>query len=279
MGGPTINDHFPISDSLSPPRISNPVYECAEAVHLTGFVPHAIVRVYAGGGEQIAEEEPPFGFADVPLWRRVGKDERLTATQIVLGKESGQSSPDVIVEALPASAITTTRPVVGKTLYECGRVVPVSNLVPSTRVHVTENAVEVGVEPTATPNHPVVTTPLHKDGQVTAQQLGCEGTDHQITGLVSDPPVTVKPAPDPVPAPAFDEPSLIPGNDVATLTKLLIGATVRVTRGGAVIGDGLATAESNWIPLNAKLDGSAIQATQELCGKVSPPSRRLPRES
>lgn len=53
---PTINDEFPISDTLSPPHISEPVYECAEAVHLSAFIPHATVRVYANGVDVIAEE-------------------------------------------------------------------------------------------------------------------------------------------------------------------------------------------------------------------------------
>jgi hypothetical protein len=110
---PTLNDEFPIGDALSPPYLHKPVYECAEVVHLSGFIPHAIVRVYAGGGELLAEERPLFGFADVPLRRRVGQGEALTATTEVNGRESGPSAPPVIVEPLPESAIKNTKPVVG----------------------------------------------------------------------------------------------------------------------------------------------------------------------
>jgi len=278
MGGePTINDKFPIAEGLSPPHLDQPVYECAEAVHLSAFVPHAVVRVYAGGVELIAEDQPPFGFADVRLRRRARPGERLTATQVVQGTESNQSTPPVIVQSLPASDIQTTRPMVGTALYECGRVVPVSGLVPSTRVHVYENAGEVGVAPAATSSVPVVTAPLHKDGLVTARQFGCEGTEHQVDGLPSDPPVRVQPVPTPVPAPGIDEPTLIPGNDAVLATHLLVGAEIQVTRGGVVIGGGLACADANWVPLNTKLTGEKIFVTQKLCDHLSDPAEATPQ--
>jgi hypothetical protein len=275
---PTLNDQFPIGDSLSPPHIDKPVYDCAEAVHLSGFVPHAIVRVYADGGELLGEDKPRFGFADVRLTlRRARRDDRLTATQVVNGVESAHSAPPVIVELLPISAIQTTRPTVGLALYECGRVVPVGNLVPSTQVRAYENGGAVGVAPAATSYIPVVTAPLHTDGLVTAQQLGCEGSGHQVDGLLSDPPVQVRPAPVPVPPPGIDEPSLIPGNDVVTLTGLLVGAEVQVTRGGFVLGGGLATADTNWISLNTTLTGEKIFATQKLCEHVSVSAEATPK--
>jgi hypothetical protein len=123
----------------------------------------------------------------------------------------------------------------------------------------------------------VVTSPLHANGQVVAQQIGCEGTDHEIPGPLSDPPVPVHPAPSPVPQPAFHEPSLIPGNDVVTLTALLVGAEIEVKSGGVTLATGLATAESNWVPLSAKLTGDPVFATQALCGNVSTPVEATPK--
>jgi len=45
---PKINDHFPIKsgDELSPPIVS-PVGDCARAVHVSGYLPHALVKVFA----------------------------------------------------------------------------------------------------------------------------------------------------------------------------------------------------------------------------------------
>lgn len=93
------------------------------------------------------------------LKRRAQRGERLTATQVVR-VESPQSTPYVEVKALPVAAIQTTRPTVGTALYECGRVVPVGNLVPSTRVHAYENGGEVGVAPLATSSVPVIVVVL-----------------------------------------------------------------------------------------------------------------------
>lgn len=57
---PNLNDRFPIGESLSPPIVEKPIYECAEAAYVTGFVPHATVKVYADASELLAEEVPPF---------------------------------------------------------------------------------------------------------------------------------------------------------------------------------------------------------------------------
>ncbi|MGP4022073.1 transglutaminase domain-containing protein [Actinomadura sp. 3N407] len=143
-------------------------------------------------------------------------------------------------------------------------------------MHAYEDGGEIGVAPAATSYVPVVTAPLHKDRWVTAQQFGCEGTDHQVDGLLSDPPVKVRPTPLPVPPPGIDGPSLIPGNDVVTLTGLLVGSEIQVTRGGVVLGAGLANAGTNAVPLSTKLTGEKISATQKLCEHISVPTEATP---
>lgn len=121
------------------------MYDGAAAVRLSAFVPHAVVHVY-----------------------------------VVNSVESAPSAPPVTVDALPGPAVETTRPSVDGVLYECGKVVPVGGLVPSTRVHVYEDGGEIGVAPAAPSRLPVVT----------ARQFGCEGTGHQIDGL---PPIRTRP--------------------------------------------------------------------------------------
>lgn len=270
---PLINDRYPIRESLSPPHL-DPVYECAEAVHVSGFVPHAIVRVIANGTDVVGEDQPDFGFADITLRRRVSLGETLSAVQIVppAGITSAPSTPSVTVLALPENTIRTIKPVVGTTLYECGQVVPVSNLAPGCRVHVVENGAEVGAESCATDYLPVHTAPLHRDGLVTAQQIGCEGSEHEVKGLLSDPAVKVLAAPAPVPAPQVDKASLIVGNDAVTLTGLLVGATAEVFSGGISVGRGLATDAANWVPVSPRLTAAPVTATQTLCANTSVPS-------
>ncbi|TWF80030.1 transglutaminase superfamily protein [Pseudonocardia hierapolitana] len=269
---PRLNEDFPIRESLSPPVIRRPVVECAEALALSGFVPHAVVRVFTDVGELLGEENPPFGFTDVPLRRPVALGERLVATQTVANVDSGPSSPPVVVGALPEGQIRDRAPRVADGLVECGRVVPVSDLVPGCRVHVEENGIEVGTAVAASDRVPVVTAALHAGGVVTARQVACEGTGHEIAGS-SSAPVTVTAAPVPAPSPVVDTASLVVGNDAVTLRGLLIGAGVEVTDSGATVSSGwLATAAANFFPVTPPLTGGPVSGTQELCGNVSPPA-------
>jgi hypothetical protein len=277
---PDLNDQFPLRESLSPPLIAHPVYECAEAVYVTGFMAHARVRVFAGGTDLLVEDEPPFGFATMTLKRRVKAGESLTATQEAGGQTSPPSSLPVIVQPLDGNRIRNTKPDVVEPLYQCGRVVPVANLVQSTRLHILEDGVEIGQAAVAETYHAVLTQPLKAGSKVIAFQVACEGTNHAITGPQSDPatppPLT---APIPPPAPVVDKASLIPGNDTVTLTGLLVGAGVQIFDQGNLVSSGwLATAGANWFPVNKRLSNTPITATQELCGNTSPPSEPVKPE-
>src|SRR5215218_2057963 len=210
---PQINDRYPINQMLSPPIVASPIPDCAEAVYVTGFVPHARVRVFANFTDLLAEEAPPFGFAEMRLNRPVKLGESITATQTVENFESPHSGQPVTVSAVPESAVQNTKPDVGDDLYECGIVVPVSNLVPGVRVQVTENNVRIGKAPAAQSWHPVRTRALHATRHVSARQIACEGTDHEVGSPPAD-SVDVKAAPNPVPSPIPpDKEAVIRGDD------------------------------------------------------------------
>lgn len=269
---PNLNDEFPIRENLAPPLVRRPVFECAEAVALSGFVPHAVVRVLTDGGELLGEENPPFGFADVPLRRPVALGERLVATQVVTGQDSGPGQPAVLVEALPEGRVRDEAPRVGERLFQCGRVVPVTGTVAGCRVHVEEDGVEIGVAVATGDGVAVVTAPLHAGSAVRARQVACEGSGHEIVGPWSA-AVAPASAPDPVPAPLVDAAPLIAGNDAVTVRSLLVGAGVGITDSGATVAAGwLATADANFFPVAPALTGGPVSATQELCGRVSPPA-------
>ncbi|HRK95341.1 MAG TPA: transglutaminase-like domain-containing protein [Rhodospirillales bacterium] len=271
-GDPDLNDRFPLRESLSPPSIGRPVFECAEAVYVWGFMPHAIVRIFAGQTEQLAEVNPEFGFATVDLRRPVAVGESLTATQEVAGQRSAHSLQPVVVEPLDRDRVENTKPIVIAPLYECGRVVPAANLVPSTRLHVTEDGGEIGQAAVAQTSHAVATQRLRAGSRVSAVQVACEGSAHELKGPPAD-PVTPLPAPSPVPAPVIDAASLIPGNDSVTLHGLLVGAGVEIFDNGVSVCSGwLATAGANYFPLSQRLGKTPVTATQELCGNTSRPS-------
>jgi hypothetical protein len=250
--------------------IAQPIHECAEAVHVSGFVPHATVRVYANGTDQIGKETPHFAFADIALTRNLKLGESITATQTVGGISSLHSYFPVIVTPYIGPL---NKPEAGKDLFACGRIVPVDKLVPSVKIHAFGDGAEIGVANAPDTWQPVWTQSLTAGERVTAQQMACE--DVATMGLVSpmSDPVAVKPDPQPLPSPTVDTSSLVVDNDAVTLRDLYVGAEVQVLSNGAGIGGGFATASTNWVPVNPAIQLNAgIKANQELCGPPSPDS-------
>ena len=258
---------------LSPPMVGKPIHECAEAVHIYGFIPHATVTVYANTTERVGEASPHFGFADISLSRPLKLGDSITATQTVDGVTSDHSILPVVVSALPDLAGGFNKPVVHKDLYECGVLVPVSELVPSVRVRVYEDGADVGSGPAAGNWLAVWTSPLHAGRKVTAKQIACPDEPGSSRESPLSDPVTVKGAPTPTPPPQVDPNSLYAGNDAVVLTNLLVGAIVTVYDNGVAVGAGGANASANWCPIDPPLHaGSVVTAVQELCGNPSVPS-------
>src|SRR5205085_3992598 len=97
---PQRNEQAPIKGpgQLSPPGVRKPIYECAKSVHVFGFVPHAVVNVYAGGSELVGTKSPYMGEDDILLTRELKKQEAITATQTAFGFTSDRTHVPVIVQ-------------------------------------------------------------------------------------------------------------------------------------------------------------------------------------
>jgi hypothetical protein len=170
---PKINDRYPVKDGgeLSPPIVSQ-VSECAKAVHVSGYIPHAIVKVFAHVTEQIGIANPYFAEVDIQLTRALKLGEKITATQEVLGKTSVQSPDPMVVSAYPS---TLNKPVVTPDIYACGRIVPVNDLNPGTHVSVFQVGLAASIgEANATQAwQPVLTSSLASGQKVMAKQVAC----------------------------------------------------------------------------------------------------------
>jgi hypothetical protein len=271
---PRINRDFPIDKEgqLSPPMVAQPIHECAQAVHVSGFISHATVQVFANGSELIGQAVPHVGFADISLTRALNLGDKITATQSVSDLTSLQSYDPVVVSPFPTIPGGLNKPEVGADLYACGIIVPVGKLVESVTVHVFADGVEIGTASAPNNWQPVFTKSLVAGQKVTAVQVACEGTTGKtITSPVSD-AVVVKPEPNPVQSPVLDPASLIVGNETVTLNNLYVGAEVNVSSNSTQIGGGFATGPSNWTAINPPLEaGASITAQQKLCA-VSPVS-------
>jgi len=272
-GDVRLNERFPVQDpsSLSPPIVAAPIHVCAKAVHVSGFIPHATIRVFANAVEVIGNATPYFGFADIALTRELNLGDAITATQEVNGVTSAQSWSPVTVTPYPAAL---PKPVVGRDIFGCGQVVPVDHLEPSAVVRVFQDGVLIGEQQATRTWQPVIVSSLTAGRSITAVQVACpDRAGSTITGPTSD-PVTVQTPPSPMPKPVLDP--WYPGNDTVTMHDLLTGALIRVTSLGATIGSGLATAAGNWAPVAPPLTSASNPlATQKLCD-VSAPSDPVP---
>ena len=266
-----INDRWPIRGprgvNLSPPQVES-TNECSQSVYVDSFIPHATIRVFRSGTLIGGPFHSQFGFADVPLTQTLHVSDSITATQQVNGVTSAQSAP-MIVGKMPSMLPT---PTIDSKINECGRVVPVHNLVPGVKVEVTDLTSSTAIGHGATPNlwgsdwDPVGTSPLVKGHQISATQSACTGVQ---SGRA--PSVTVPPEPAPVKAPTLDTP--IVGNDAITAHVLYIGSILQAFQPG-VIGSGGATAETNWMGVSPPIKASPdVTAEQTLChhSPKSPP--------
>lgn len=271
--GPKIHKEFPIKDpkNLSPPMVKSPIHECAEAVHIYSFIPHAKVEVYANQTEKIGEATPDLAFVDIQTSRPLKVGDKITATQTVNNIVSDHTIIPVVVKKWPDMPDGFNKPDVGDDLYECGVIVPVGNLVPSVKVHILEDNIDIGKADAPEEWKAVWTQPLHANRKVTAYQVACEGDPQTEMRSPEADPVTVKPAPNPMPMPNISSASLIVGNDAVTLSGLKVGAYVEVRDQGVKVGAGWATGSGNWVPIDPPISSnSSITAIQELCGNSSP---------
>jgi|GEM_PF-3286377 len=268
-----INEDFPIDEGgeLSPPIVFSPIYECAEEVHISGFVPKATIKVYANDTELIAEIVSDYSFEDIQIGRPLKVGEVISATQTVNGKTSIKSIHPIVVEPLPN--LTLNKPEINQSLYECGQIVPVSNLNPSVFVEVYEGGTIVGQGHSADAGKPVWVTPLTANRVVNAKQFACKKDQNKLKESDFSNSASVTPAPNPMPSPVVDPQSLFVGNDAVTLSNLLTGAKLTIYDNGNVVGGGYTTGSANWAAINVPMTAnSVITATQELCGNDSPPS-------
>src|SRR5690348_7768671 len=91
--GPRLNEQFPIREpaQISPPSIHPPIYACAKRLYVYGFVPHALVKIYANMTEVVGQQTPYVGYSEIDLTRELRVNESITATQTINGMESTHS--------------------------------------------------------------------------------------------------------------------------------------------------------------------------------------------
>lgn len=247
---------------LSPPTVDTPLYACATAVTILGFVPDAELDLEIAGSSlprETAGSPDPDGYT----FRGVGP---LSAGQVVRARQwvngvASDWSPSVTVgdytEDYPAGP---PRPVIDPApVYACGSRTGVSNLLTGCDVWITANGAEVGLVKGAQEHQGVNVNPDYANNQsVRAHARLCDDEAPPSEQYTTQPP------PQPLPTPAIDE--AYEGGNQIRITNLVNGARFTIDRGGSQIGPYRTWGHAHLVTLSPALAaGETIAVVQSMC--------------
>jgi len=252
---------------LSPPTVNDPLYECATAVTVEGFVPGAKIDIYANGTILIGGgiSDSPWGQSfsvNPPL--SVGQ--KITATQTFGGHTSPHSKEVVVVSFFKTHPEGLPKPNLETPIYNCGGAIAVHNLAPGGLLQVYADGNLVGNAAGCGAGQWLFVTPQFvKDQKVYANEKLC-----QTTGPKSD-DATVLEAPSFLPTPTVDE--VYEGGKYCTVHNITNGAMVEVYNGTLKIAGHYCSGGGQVFRLNPQpAAGDKLTAIQKLCDITSDPS-------
>src|SRR4051812_2043083 len=189
---------------LSPPIVLEPLYRCATAVVIVGFVPHAALDVEIDGAVSVAGvpggfPEPQGALIIVPA---LTADQVVRARQHVGGRMSDWSAPVTVRDHFKDYPAGPPRPQINPTpVHECGARTGVANLLIGCDVWITADGVEVGKVKGANKHQGVNVNPDYGPGQqVRAHAELCGAPAPPSESQIPHPP------PNPMPTPGFEPP-------------------------------------------------------------------------
>ena len=281
--GPDVNDRFPVHEpsNLSPPVVHPLIHECAIKVWVDG-IPEAVFEVFAknlttGVDELVGKDSLVLGSGEIKLKRTLVLGEMVTAQQTFAGVTSGRSYDAVPVLEYPK---TLNKPVIGEIgknfstgavefisdIYECGQIVPVSNLNESTHIEVSDldGFAVIGTGEETRTTEPVVTKKLVSGHRISAQQTRCPLDASKRKSSVASDAVKVKPDPA-LPMPSVDKPAK--GTKAVVIHNQLVGAeiTIKDKATSAILGVSLGAANGDGTAVLSKPVTGDILVTQALC--------------
>jgi dienelactone hydrolase len=248
---------------LSPPIVLGPLYACARAIVVVGFVPDATIDVRIDGVDVVTGF--PGGFPE-PDGVLIAMPSPLVANQAVQarqhwdGRTSGWSAAVVVRDHRQDYPAGPPRPEVNPApLHECGSRTGVANLLIGCNVWIEADGAEVGRVDGAGPHQGVDVNPDYGRGQhvrAFAELCGDRSPPSELH-------ITQLP-PSPLPVPAF-EPVFDEGRQVV-VTNLANGARFEVFRGGVSQGISRTWGQRHLVALNPPLvAGETLVCVQRLC--------------
>jgi dienelactone hydrolase len=264
-------DRLKLRDSkrISAPTVVAPLYGCATAVVVIGFIPGATLDVEVAGAVVVSgypTSSPDPEGALVPLPAALVAGDVVRARQR-FGVNSGWSNPVTAIDHSVDYPAGPPRPEISPApVYRCGARTGVANLLIGCNTWITADGVEVGRKDGAAEHQGIDVTPdygAHQAVVAHAELCGDPAPDSAVE-VTQDPPA-------PLAAPTFD--TAYEGSSTVTLNGLANGCRFTLTRNGASVGTfrawgGRFTIYSLTPPVAA---GDSFSATQTLC-PGDPPS-------
>jgi hypothetical protein len=256
----------PDRELLSPPWIAGPLYQCATAVTVWGFVPHAELDVEVDGSTVASVVA---GFPE-PQGQRVPLPSPLVAGQQVLARQRSNGLTSDWSPVLEVRDHTIDypagppRPQINPApVWTCGSRTGVGNLLGGANVWITADGAEVGRVNGCSQQQGINVNPFYGLGEkVRAYSELCSDPAPPSTEYV------VAPGPNPLPPPGVDP--IYDGQEQVRFTAITNGARVTVTRGTLSLGTYRCWGGSLLIEVAAVSAGQTFSATQELCAGDRP---------
>jgi len=246
---------------LSPPIIG-PLYRCATAVKVTGFVPHAEIDVEVNSSievnVQVGYPQPNGEIIELP--NPLEANQRVRARQRTSTAQSQWSAHVTVRDHTEDYPAGPPRPQINPApVYECGSRTGVSNLLVGGNVWITADAAEVGRVDGCSDHQGVNVNPDYGlDQEVRAWFELCEDPSPPSERHMTQTPPT------PPPTPSFD--TVHEGGEQLRITNIVNGARVTLYRNGVNQGTsrcwGYALLWGLHPPFTA---GETFEASQRMC--------------
>jgi len=253
---------------ISPPILTQPLYGCASAVNVTGYLLHATLDIEVSGAIVVngfpGGSPAPFG-ATIHLPNPLVAGQKVRARQHRAGVISKWTSLAIVRDHTADYPAGPPRPELFPTpLYKCGARTGVNNLLVGCNVWITADGGTVGAVNGANNPQGVNVSPHYKQSQhVRALASLCnDPSPPSLEQIVQPPPL-------PLPTPGFDP--IHAGGTQLVVNTIIDGATFTISRGGVSQGTFACWGGRSIIGLNPPFAaGEVFTATQELCSGDGP---------
>jgi hypothetical protein len=247
---------------ISPPVVAEPLYQCATAVTIIAFIPHATLEVQVNGATvaTVTGGFPEPNGQSVPLPAELVAGQTVRARQSTAIATSAWSNTVTVKDHTKDYPSGPPRPEINPApVYKCGSRTGVSNLLIGCKVWITADGVEVGSVTGAKEHQGVNVNPDYGLNQkVRAWAQLCKDPSPPSEEHVTIPP------PSPLPAPAIDP--TYAGAEQIRITSVVNGARFDVTRNAAAAGTYRTWGGAHLVDVSPPVSaGDVFSVTQRMC--------------